>query len=73
MPSQKILKYNKISILNNKIFIFCDSIMPSQKVKPVKKLIKILKFSIFCDSVMPSQKRKKTSYDINMKNIKISP
>ena len=44
VPSQKVLKNNKISILNNKIYIFCDSIMPSQKVKPVTKLIKILKF-----------------------------
>ena len=52
MPSQKVLK-------NNKISIFCDSLVLSQKVKPVTKSIKILKFSVFCDGVMPSQKRKK--------------
>ena len=49
MPSQKILKNNKIFILNNKISIFSDSIISSQKVKPITKLIKILKFSIFSD------------------------
>ena len=58
MPSQKVLKNNKISILNNKISIlnnkisiFCDSLVSSQKVKPVTKSIKKKKYSFFFATV----------------------